>query len=44
LGNGAVVTLGSGERAADKVEVAQALIEKGYTVINVSAPDAPTVK
>jgi len=44
LKNGVVVTLGSGERAADKVEVAQALIEKGYEVINVSAPDAPTVK
>jgi hypothetical protein len=44
LGNGVVVTLGSGERAAEKVEVAQALIEKGFTVINVSAPDAPTVK
>jgi cell division protein FtsQ len=44
LGNGAVITLGSGERAADKVEVAQALMEKGFTVINVSAPDAPTVK
>ena len=44
LGNGVIVTLGSGERAAEKVEVAQALIEKGYTVINVSAPDAPTVK
>ena len=44
LGSGVIVTLGSGERAAEKVEVAQALIEKGYTVINVSAPDAPTVK
>ena len=44
LGSGVVITLGSGERAADKVEVAQALMEKGYTVINVSAPDAPTVK
>jgi cell division septal protein FtsQ len=44
LGNGVVVTLGSGERAADKVKVAQALMEKGYKVINVSAPDAPTVK
>ena len=44
LGNGVVITFGSGERAADKVEVAQALMEKGYTVINVSAPDAPTVK
>ena len=44
LGSGVVVTMGSGERAADKVEVAQALIEKGYTIINVSAPDAPTVK
>ena len=44
LGNGVVVTLGSGDRAADKVVVAQALIEKGYLVINVSAPDAPTVK
>jgi cell division protein FtsQ len=44
LGNGAVVTFGSGERADDKVEVARALMEKGYTVINVSAPDAPTVK
>ena len=43
-GSGVVITLGSGERAADKVEVAQALMEKGYTVINVSAPDAPTVK
>jgi NAD(P)H-hydrate repair Nnr-like enzyme with NAD(P)H-hydrate epimerase domain len=44
LGNGVVITLGSGQRAGDKVEVAQALMEKGYTVINVSAPDAPTVK
>ena len=44
LGNGVVITFGSGERAADKVEVAQALMEKDYTVINVSAPDAPTVK
>ncbi len=44
LGNGVVVTMGSGERAADKVEVAKALIEKGYAVINVSAPDVPTVK
>ena len=44
LGNGVVITFGSGERAADKVEVAEALMEKGYTVINVSAPDAPTVK
>lgn len=44
LGNGVRVTFGSGERAADKVEVAQAFIEKGYEVINVSAPDAPTVK
>jgi cell division protein FtsQ len=44
LGSGVVITLGSGERAADKVEVAQALIDKGYTVINVSAPDAPTVQ
>jgi len=44
LGNSVVVTMGSGERAKDKVEVAKALIEKGYTVVNVSAPDAPTVK
>lgn len=44
LASGVVVTLGSGERAADKVEVAQALIEKGYKTINVSAPDVPTVK
>jgi cell division protein FtsQ len=44
LGNGVVITFGSGERASDKVEVAQALMEKGYTVINVSAPDAPTIK
>ena len=44
LGNGVVITFGSGERAADKVEVAEALMEKGYTIINVSAPDAPTVK
>jgi cell division protein FtsQ len=43
LGSGAVITFGSGERASDKVDVAQALMEKGYTVINVSAPDAPTV-
>ncbi len=43
LGSGAVITFGSGERAVDKVEVAQALMEKGYTVINVSAPDAATV-
>jgi cell division protein FtsQ len=43
LGSGAVITFGSGERAADKVEVAQALMEKGYSVINVSAPDAATV-
>jgi cell division protein FtsQ len=41
---GVVISLGSGQRAGDKVEVAQALMEKGYTVINVSAPDAPTVK
>ena len=44
LGNGVVVIFGSGERTGDKVEVAQALIEKGYTVINVSAPGAPTVR
>jgi len=44
LGSGVVVTMGSGERAVDKVEVAKVLIEKGYTNINVSAPDAPTVK
>lgn len=44
LKNGVVVTFGSGERALDKVEVAQALMEKGYKVIDVSAPDAPTVK
>lgn len=43
LGSGAVITFGSGERAADKVEVAQALMDKGYSVINVSAPDAATV-
>ena len=43
LRSGAVITFGSGDRAADKVEVAQALIEKGYSVINVSAPDAATV-
>jgi cell division protein FtsQ len=44
LKNGVVVTFGSGERALDKVEVAQALMEKGYKLIDVSAPDAPTVK
>jgi cell division protein FtsQ len=44
LGNGVVITFGSGDQAGDKVEVAQALMEKGYTVINVSAPDAPTVR
>ena len=43
LASGAVITFGSSERAADKVEVAQALMEKGYSVINVSAPDAATV-
>lgn len=43
LSSGAVITFGSGERAADKVEVAQALMDKGYSVINVSAPDAATV-
>ena len=43
LANGAVITFGSGERASDKVEVAQALMEKGFSVINVSAPDAATV-
>ena len=43
LASGAVITFGSGDRATDKVEVAQALMEKGYTVINVSAPDAATV-
>jgi cell division protein FtsQ len=43
LGSGAVITFGSSERAADKVEVATALMEKGYSVINVSAPDAATV-
>lgn len=44
LSNGVVITFGSGDEADDKVEVAQALMEKGYTVINVSAPDAPTVQ
>ena len=44
LKNGAVVKFGSGERATDKVEVAEALMDKGYKVIDVSAPDAPTVK
>jgi cell division protein FtsQ len=43
LVSGAVITFGSSERAVDKVEVAQALMEKGYSVINVSAPDAATV-
>ena len=43
LEGGVVITFGSGERASDKVDVAQALMEKGYTLINVSAPDAPTV-
>ncbi|MDP4666892.1 MAG: FtsQ-type POTRA domain-containing protein [Candidatus Nanopelagicales bacterium] len=43
LSSGAVITFGSGERAADKVEVAQALMDKGYSVINVTAPDAATV-
>lgn len=43
LASGAVITFGSGERAGDKVEVAQALMEKGYSIINVSAPDAATV-
>jgi cell division protein FtsQ len=44
LGNGVAITFGSGERAKDKVDVASALMEKGYTVINVSAPDAPTIR
>ena len=44
LGNGASITFGSGDRAKDKVDVASALMDKGYKIINVSAPDAPTVR
>lgn len=43
LANGTTIAFGSGERARDKVEVAGALMEKKYTAINVSAPDAPTI-
>ena len=44
LGNGVSITFGSGERVKYKVTVATALMTKGYKVINVSAPDAPTVR
>jgi predicted CoA-binding protein len=44
LGNGASIAFGSGDRAKDKVDVASALMDKGYKIINVSAPDAPTVR
>ncbi len=41
---GVVVTFGSGDRVADKVKVAEALIANKYLSINVSSPDAPTVR
>ncbi|MEI6405250.1 MAG: FtsQ-type POTRA domain-containing protein [Actinomycetes bacterium] len=44
IAGGVEVTFGSGERALDKVKVAQALMANNYTAINVSAPDAPTVR
>lgn len=44
LSNGADITFGSGENAKQKVRVAQALLANKYKVIDVSAPDAPTVR
>ena len=44
LKNGADITFGSGENAKQKVRVAQALLANKYKIIDVSAPDAPTVR
>ena len=44
LKNGADITFGSGESAKQKVRVAEALLANKYKVIDVSAPDAPTVR
>lgn len=44
LRGGATVRFGSGQDAAKKVLVASALLANGYTQVNVSAPDTPTVK
>ena len=44
LKSGADITFGSGESAKQKVRVAQALLANKYKVIDVSAPDAPTVR
>lgn len=44
LSGGVTVDFGSGQDVAKKVAVATALIANHYVTINVSAPDAPTVK
>ena len=44
LKNGAEITFGSGENARQKVLVATALLDNKYKIIDVSAPDAPTVR
>lgn len=44
LKNGADITFGSGDNAKQKVRVAVALLANKYKVIDVSAPDAPTVR
>ena len=44
LAKGVTIVFGSGERVEYKVKVANALLANKYTDINVSAPDAPTVR
>ncbi len=44
LADGSTVTFGSGDQAKQKVKVAEALLANKYTVIDVSAPDAPAVR
>lgn len=44
LASGAVISFGTGENAAQKVKVAQALLKQNYLTINVSAPDAPSAR
>ncbi len=44
LASGAVISFGSGELAAQKVKVANALLAQNYLIINVSAPDAPSAR
>ena len=44
LAHGEVIRFGSGEQADRKVQVAAALLANKYRTIDVSAPDAPTVR